>query len=54
MMIPDGFCMLERNVFPRIAENGRLFGFAFNGQWFDTGAPERYFRAARGWKGIRT
>ena len=51
-MIPDGFTMLEKDVFPKVAENGRLFGYTFSGQWFDTGNPERYERALKNWKGL--
>jgi len=51
-MIPQGFSMLEKNVFPKIAEEGRLFGFPFNGQWFDTGSMERWENAMKNWKGL--
>ncbi len=51
-MIPDGFCMFEKDIFPKIASMGRLFGFVFEGQWFDTGTPERYARAVANWKGL--
>jgi mannose-1-phosphate guanylyltransferase len=52
-MIKPGFSMLERDVFPRLAQQGRLFGFPFSGQWFDTGNMERYEKAIKEWKGIR-
>jgi NDP-sugar pyrophosphorylase family protein len=32
---------------------GRLYGFPFSGQWFDTGTMERYERALKAWKGVR-
>lgn len=52
-MIPGGkFCMLERDVFPQLAKEGRLRGFPFSGQWFDTGNFERLERARKLWKGI--
>ncbi len=51
-IIPDGFAMLERDVFPRIAENGKLYGYHFTGQWFDTGTFERYEIALMQWKGV--
>ena len=45
-MIPgDGFAMLETDVFPKVAAEGRLIGYPFSGQWFDTGNIERYERA---------
>ncbi len=48
-----GFSMLEKDVFPELAKKGRLFGFPFPGQWFDTGNLERYERALKEWKGIK-
>ncbi len=42
-------CSIEREVFPQLALEGRLFGYAFTGQWFDTGTPERYARAEKEW-----
>jgi len=54
-MIPENkFCMLEKDVFPRLARQGKLFGFAFSGQFFDTGTPERYELAKKKWKAIKT
>jgi NDP-sugar pyrophosphorylase family protein len=52
-MIPQGFAMLEKDVFPALAKMGKLHGFAFSGQWFDTGNMERYERALREWAGLR-
>ena len=51
-MIPDGFSMLEKNVFPKLANLGRLRGFPFAGQWFDIGSIERYKIAEKKWNGI--
>ena len=51
-MIPDGFSMLEKDVFPELAKLGRLRGFPFAGQWFDIGDIERYKIAERKWEGI--
>ncbi|MEM3579719.1 MAG: NDP-sugar synthase [Candidatus Bathyarchaeia archaeon] len=33
---------LEREVFPKLAEEGKLFGFTFNGLWTDIGKAEDY------------
>ena len=52
-VIPDGFAMLEKDVFPIVAYNGGLFGYPFSGQWFDTGSIERWERALNEWKGIK-
>lgn len=51
-MVKPGFCMLEKDVFPELARQGRLFGFPFSGQWFDTGNMERYEKAIKEWKDI--
>ncbi len=52
-MIPKGkFCMLEKEIFPKLAREGRLRGFPFSGQWFDTGSMDRLERARKLWKGI--
>ncbi len=51
-MIPDGFSMLEQDVFPKLAKLGRLRGFPFAGQWFDIGTIERYKLAEKQWKGV--
>jgi NDP-sugar pyrophosphorylase family protein len=52
-MIPKGFCSFEKEILPKIAKSGRLYGFPFSGQWFDTGTLERYERALKGWKGVK-
>ena len=53
-MIPEGFSMLEKDVFPKLAKQGRLRGFPFAGQWFDMGTHERLALAEKKWKGIST
>lgn len=51
-MIPEGKAMLEKDVFPKLAKMGKLFGYPFSGQWFDTGTMERYETVIKEWKGI--
>jgi len=51
-MIPDGFSMLEQDVFPKLAREDKLRGFPFGGQWFDMGTPERLDLAKKKWKGV--
>ncbi len=46
------FLMLEREVFPKLAAAGKLFGFVGDGQWFDTGTPERYELVKKEWRGV--
>ena len=50
--IPLGYAMLEKDVFPKLASEGKLFGYPFSGQWFDTGTLERYERAIKEWKDL--
>ena len=51
--IPDAeFSMLEKDVFPKLAELGLLYGFHGKGQWFDTGTPERYEQVKKEWRGV--
>jgi mannose-1-phosphate guanylyltransferase len=35
----------EREVFPRLADEGTLYGHASEGYWIDIGTPERYLEA---------
>lgn len=51
--VPEGRAMMEMDVFPKLAEEGRLYGYPFDGQWFDTGTHEAYERAIKAWKGIK-
>jgi NDP-sugar pyrophosphorylase family protein len=52
-LVPDGgYSSIEKDVFPRIAQKGELYGYLFSGQWFDTGTPERYEKALKEWRGI--
>ncbi|MFH1133266.1 MAG: nucleotidyltransferase family protein [Nanoarchaeota archaeon] len=50
--IPKGYAMFEKDVFPKLAAIGKLYGYPFSGQWYDTGNIERYERALKEWKDI--
>ena len=52
-LIPKGFSMYEKDIFPQLAKERKLYGYIFSGQWFDTGTPERYEKAIKEWKGIK-
>ncbi|MBL7056294.1 NTP transferase domain-containing protein [Candidatus Woesearchaeota archaeon] len=52
-MIPEGFSMLEQDVFPKLAKKEQLRGFPFEGQWFDMGTHERLDVAKKKWKGVK-
>ena len=47
-----GFAMIEKQVFPKIAAIGKLYGYHFAGQWMDTGTLDRYDKAIKEWKGL--
>jgi mannose-1-phosphate guanylyltransferase len=38
---------MEREVFPRLAEENRLCGYVYDGVWIDIGNPEDYLEANR-------
>lgn len=36
-LVPDGFAMMETDVFPKLAKAGALYGYPFSGRWLDIG-----------------
>ncbi len=38
---------IERNVFPRLAAQGKILGFKYEGYWSDVGTQEDYMRVSR-------
>lgn len=46
----QNFVMIEKDVFPALAEQGRLAGYKFDGPWFDCGTFERWEEAIRKWE----
>ena len=47
-LIPEGRSVsIERDVFPRLAEEGSVYGTALPGYWLDVGTPESYLQAHR-------
>jgi mannose-1-phosphate guanylyltransferase len=47
-LIPPGrACSIEREVFPRLVEQGAVFGTALPGYWLDVGTPDAYLQAHR-------
>ncbi len=48
--IPRGKrCSIEREVFPKLAKEGELFGHEIKGLWIDVGKPRDYIKANRLW-----
>lgn len=41
---------LEQDIFPTLIEDGRLYGYLFEGQWFDVSTPETYEQVIKQWK----
>lgn len=41
---------LEQDIFPLLIEEGRLYGYPFEGQWFDVSTPETYDLALKHWR----
>jgi mannose-1-phosphate guanylyltransferase len=47
-LVPLGRAVsIEREVFPRLAEEGSVYGIALPGYWLDVGTPESYLQAHR-------
>lgn len=45
-----GELSLERDVFPELIDQGRLYGYPFEGQWFDVSTPEVYEQVLKHWQ----
>lgn len=45
------FLMFERDLFPRLAKEGKLGGCPLGGAWYDCGTMERWEKAIREWGG---
>jgi len=53
-LIPDGFAMLETDVFPKLARDEKLYGYPFSGQWFAPESPDYLTKIEREWRGYQT
>ena len=45
--LPEGSYSMEREVFPGIAESGRMAGLEFSGYFVDAGTPDSFIEAAQ-------
>jgi len=45
-----GKLSLEKDVFPNLIDQGRLYGYPFEGQWFDVSTPEVYETVLKQWQ----
>lgn len=41
---------LEKDIFPQLIKHGRLYGYPFEGQWFDLSTPQVYERVLKEWQ----
>lgn len=48
--IPNGFSLIEKNLFPKLAAEGKLFGYRHFGQWFPTDTLDKLEKARKEWK----
>jgi NDP-sugar pyrophosphorylase family protein len=47
-LIPEGKAVsIEREIFPKLASQGRLYGHVVQGLWMDIGKPDEYLEANR-------
>jgi NDP-sugar pyrophosphorylase family protein len=46
----SGKLSLEHDIFPKLIAEGRLYGYPFEGQWFDVSTPEMYERVIKNWR----
>ena len=44
------YMRLESDVFPRLADEGKLAAYPFEGKWYDVSNPEIYERVIKEWK----
>ena len=49
-LIPEGFTLIEKTLFPALAKRQSLFAYRHFGQWFPTDTPEKYEKANKEWK----
>jgi len=49
-ILPDGFCMIEKQCFEPLAKEGKVFGYKHQGQWFPTDTLEKYRLADKSYK----
>ncbi len=48
--VPEGFCMLEKDVFPKLAADGKLAGWTGDARIMDMGTPDRLKKTREDWK----
>ncbi len=41
---------LEKEVFPQLVSEKKIYGYLFSGKWFDIGTPQAYAQALKEWR----
>lgn len=49
-ILGEGFCMIEKDCFEKLAPQGRVYGFHHEGQWYPTDTIEKYTYADENFK----
>jgi NDP-sugar pyrophosphorylase family protein len=49
-IVPEGFSMIEKDIFPRLAAEGKLAGWTGRVKIMDMGTPERLEKTIKEWK----
>jgi mannose-1-phosphate guanylyltransferase len=49
-MLPDGFCMIEKDCFEKLASQGVVYAHHHSGQWYPTDTLEKYTHANENFK----
>lgn len=49
-VLPDGFCMIEKDCFEKLAAQGVVFAHHHEGQWYPTDTIEKYTNANENFK----
>jgi len=47
--IPKDARRLEKDVFPRLASEGKLYAYPFESDWYDVSSPEVYEKVLKNW-----
>lgn len=48
--IPAGSTRLEQDLFPRLAEEGKLYAYPFEADWYDVSTPQVYEQVLKEWQ----
>jgi len=51
--IPDGFSLIEQDVFPKLVKFDNLIGYVFSGQWLKIKTNDDLETARKEWNGIK-